>query len=82
MNTTIVGIRYKDKKTGMYGGKTYNYLCSIPVVVGDIVLAPTAKGDSLAMISEIDVSESQIEAHILPMLKTITSFAEETEAQV
>lgn len=75
----IVGVQYKDKKTGKYGGRTYNYFCELPVAVGDIVSAPTAKGESVALISEINVPEDSIDEKIFPLLKTITSFAKESE---
>lgn len=81
MEKTIIGVQYKDKKTGEYGGRAYSYFCTLPVVEGDIVLAPTANGDSLAQVSEVNMSESKIDERILPILKTITNFAEETGEQ-
>lgn len=75
----IVDIQYKNKFTGEFSGKEYNYFCSIPVSVGDIVKAPTSNGESLARIRSVDVSESSIEPHVLPLLKTITELAESEE---
>ena len=76
MGKPIVGVNYKSKYTGDFGGKTYNYFTDIELVVGGIVNAPTANGDSIAMVNEINVSESKIDKRILPLLKTITELAE------
>ena len=75
----IVGIQYKSKFTGEFSGKEYNYFCSIPVSVGDIVKAPTSNGESIARICFVDVPKSSIETHVIPLLKTITELAESEE---
>lgn len=79
MGKTIVGVNYKNKHTGEFDGRTYSYYCEIDVKVGDTVKAPTKKGDSVARISEIDIPESRIDRNILPIMKTITAFAESQE---
>lgn len=79
MPKTIVGVYYKNKYSGEFDGRTYNYFCELDATVGDIVVAPTAKGDSVARIAEVDVPESRIDERILPIMKTITAFAEEQE---
>lgn len=79
MVKTIVGVNYKSKYTGEFGGKTYNYFCEIEANVGDIVNVPTANGDSVARICEVDVPDSRIDERIMPIMKTITAFAEEQE---
>lgn len=79
MGKPIVGVNYKNKYTGEFGGKTYNYFTDIEVAVGDIVNAPTANGDSIAIIKEIDVPKSKIDNRIFPLLRTITAFAESRE---
>lgn len=77
MERTIVGVNYKNKLTGEYDGRAYSYFCELLVAIGDIVLAPTVNGDSLAKIVQVDIPESSIDAQILPRLKTITSFGKE-----
>lgn len=79
MGKTIVGVNYKNKHTGEFDGRTYSYFCDIEVKVGDLVKAPTTKGDSTARVSEVDVPESRIDMRILPIMKTITAFAESQE---
>jgi hypothetical protein len=50
--------------------------------LGDTVVAPTAKGDNIALVASVDVPESKIDERVLPLLKTITQLApEETETQ-
>lgn len=79
MVRSIVGVNYKNKHTGEFGGKTYNYFCELDARVGDIVIAPTSNGDSIAKICEVNVPESRIDERILPIMKTITAFAESQE---
>ena len=75
----IVGVNFKSNKSGEYGGRTYNYFCELDARVGDIVSVPTNRGDSVAMITEVNVSEDSIAPKILPIMKTITAFAESQE---
>ena len=67
----IVNIRY-HREAGGYSLGRYSYFCDIPdVIVGDIVIAPTSNGERRARVVEINVPESNIDATILPHLKTI-----------
>ena len=72
MKTNIISVKYEDKfmpKT--FGGKAYSYYSAIDLEVGDLVIAPTASGDKIARVSEINISEEKI-ATIKPYLKLIT----------
>lgn len=72
METNIISVKYEDKympKT--FSGKAYSYYTTIDVEVGDLVIAPTASGDKIARVSEINVPEYKIE-NIKPYLKLIT----------
>ncbi len=72
MQTNIINVKYEDKfmpKT--FGGKAYSYYSAIDLEVGDLVIAPTASGDKIARVSEINISEENI-ATIKPYLKLIT----------
>lgn len=80
MEKSIVGVVYKHNQTGEFGGKSYNYYCELAATIGDIVLAPTANGDSIARIVEINISAATIEPRVKPLLKTITAFAESTDS--
>lgn len=73
----IVNVHYIDEKTGtIRSSGTYSYRCSIPNAhVGMEVIAPTAKREARAVICEINVPESRIDARILPLLKEITQEA-------
>ncbi len=79
MEKTIISVAYKDKRTGQFGGQKYSYFCSLLVCVGDTVIAPTYKGDSVARVVEIDVDASSIPESILAKLKTVEEFASEKE---
>ena len=72
MESNIISVKYEDNfapKT--FGGKSYSYYTTIKVKVGDLVIAPTAYGDKIARVSEINIPEEKIES-IKPYLKTIT----------
>lgn len=74
----IVGVQFCGEN-GEPRGRTYHYLCDIPgIMAGDRVIAPTARGDNDAVISEISVPEGQVDSRIMPILKAITQRKEET----
>ncbi len=72
MNTNIISVKYEDRfmpKT--FNSKAYSYITRVNVEIGDLVIAPTAYGDKIARVSEIDIPETRIE-NIKQFLKTIT----------
>lgn len=72
METNIISVKYEDKyvpKT--FSGRAYSYITTIPLEVGDLVVAPTSYGEKIARVSEINVPESKV-LLIKPMLKLIT----------
>lgn len=72
MKTNIISVKYEDKfipKT--FGGKAYSYYSAINVEVGDLVIAPTASGNKIARVSEINIAEDRV-LMIKPYLKLIT----------
>jgi hypothetical protein len=79
METNIISVKYEDKympKT--FIGKSYSYYTNTEVNVGDLVIAPTAYGDKIARVSEINIPEYKIEM-IKPYLKTITEKIDKEE---
>jgi len=71
MKTNIVSVKYEDKlvpKT--FNGRAYSYYTDIDLNEGDIVIAPTASGDKIAKVSEINVPEYRVEM-IKALLRTI-----------
>ncbi len=71
----LVSVKYKNDSQ-KYAGKTYTYFCDLPVEVGDIVMAPTSRGEREAMVAELDIPENSIDKAILPKLKVITTLVE------
>lgn len=72
METNIISVKYEDKyEPKTFSGKAYSYYTDIKVEVGDLVAAPTAYGDKIARVSEINIPEYKVE-HIKPYLKLIT----------
>ncbi len=72
----IVGVVYKNEKTGKYGGRTYSYYCEVEgVKEGDLMVAPVKDGERTVQIVEVDVDPAKV-AGI--QLKTITKRADDT----
>ena len=72
MRTNLISVKYEDDivpKT--FKGKAYTYYTNVFVKVGDLVIAPTAFGDKIARVSEINIQEEKIKDEIKPYLKTI-----------
>lgn len=73
METNIISVKYEDNyipKT--FSGKAYSYYTAIPLVVGDLVIAPTQNGDKIARVSEINIPEYKVE-FFKSSLKLITN---------
>ena len=72
METNIISVKYEDNyEPKTFGGKAYSYYTARNVEVGDLVIAPTANGDKIARVSEINIPEYKVEM-IKPYLKLIT----------
>lgn len=72
MQTNIVSVKYEDRYLPkIFGGKAYSYYTAIELKVGDLVLAPTSKGEQVAIVSEINVQNNKVE-FIKPFMKLIT----------
>lgn len=72
MKKNIVSVKYEDNyapKT--FNGKAYSYYTAISLQPGDLVNAPTAYGEKIARVSEIDIPEYKVEP-IKAYLKIIT----------
>ena len=72
METNIISVKYEDNympKT--FSGRAYSYYTAIPVEVGDLVIAPTANGNKIARVSQINIPEYKVE-FIKSQLKLIT----------
>ena len=76
MEKKIVGVHFKNSWNDDFGGKSYHYFSVIPLEVGDMVIAPTKNGKSIAQACEVDMPECMIPLDVLPKLRTITKMAE------
>lgn len=73
----ICKIMYFKENLGKYGGVAYTYRTELPLKIGDKVLAPTKSGDKSAVVTEIDLPESVIDARWADAVKTIVAYDEE-----
>ena len=72
----IINVQFKNKVSPGFGGRKYSYRTDLGVAVGDIVKVPTSGDTGIAKVTDINVPESSVAPHILPLLKTVTEFAE------
>ena len=71
METNIISVKYEDNyEPKTFCGKSYIYYTDIKVESGDLVIAPTAHGEKIARVSEINIPETKVE-QIKPYLKLI-----------
>lgn len=81
MEKKIVGVNFKNRWNDEFGEKAYHYFSAIPLEVGDMVIAPTKNGESIAKVCEVDMPECLIPLDVLPKLRTITKMAESEDEQ-
>lgn len=73
METNIVAVKYESEYyPRTFSGKQYSYFTNIKLNEGDLVIAPTVYGTSVARVSRINVPAEEIK-DIKPYMKTITT---------
>lgn len=71
METNIISVKYEDSyEPKTFRGKAYSYYTRKKVKVGDLVIAPTAYGEKIARVTEINIPAYRVEM-IKPYLRTI-----------
>ena len=76
----IVEVNYENSARTGFGTRPYSYFCDIEdIKVGDLVKAPTGRGESIAKVSAVDVPEWRVPEDIQRLMKTITERAERRE---
>jgi len=79
----VIEVNYESHMRDGFGSRPYSYFCTIPdIKVGDLVKAPTGRGESLARVSAVDIPEYRIPSNILEIMKTVTEKAEPREMPV
>ncbi len=74
----IIGVNFKYRDSDDFQTKVYSYYCSIEdVKVGDLVNAPTRDGESIVRVCDVGVDPATIDKHILAILKTIETRADD-----
>lgn len=67
-----VNVKYQNSDGVTFQNRTYTYKTKLALRVGDLVYAPTYKGDVAAKVVEINVPETKIDERVLPQLREIT----------
>ncbi len=77
---SIIAVQFQSKKTpGEFSGREYNYFSNVELSVGDIIIAPTAKGQSAVRVCRVNVADSEISDHVRPYMQTITEIVRPDE---
>lgn len=67
-----VAVQYQRKDDPSdFGSMEYTYVDGLGLMKGDLVVAPTSKGNRLAKVIRVGIPESEIDNKILKVLKTI-----------
>ena len=72
----IIQCQFKNARGDGWTDKTYAYICSFPVKVGDLVEVPSGKETKIVRVAEVDVPETSIASNVMPLLKTAIGIAE------
>lgn len=74
-NQKYIGVQFKDRKSGLYGGRVYTYTSEIPLREGDLVAVETQRGDAIVRVCDPDMPEGKVDERIIPLLKEISRMA-------
>lgn len=78
----FISVQYQKGTSSEFSNREYTYIDGIGLIVGDLVVAPTAKENRIAKVSRVGVPEDEIDKRILPILKTITMLHTKEEGVV
>jgi len=80
--SNLVSVQYQSKDDPeLYAGREYTYIAGIDLSVGELVIAPVGKDESVARVSAVNVPESKVDERIMPLLKTIQKRFEDSGAR-
>ena len=71
-----VSVVYKRPGSDEYGGRAYTYKTALPLIMGDRVICPTARGDSPAQVVEVNLPDGRIDERWASAIKEITQYQE------
>lgn len=60
------------KGNNTFSGAEYAFICAVPVKIGDYVLVKTSKGFNKALVTQVDVPESEIDERFINFLSPVT----------
>lgn len=70
----LVKIKYLHTEANAYGGMSYTYKTELPLAVMDKVLAPTPHGEQRAIVTEVNVPESEVSASWASRIRAIDKY--------
>ena len=72
LRNNIVSVQFKNRYSGEYGGKKYNYYTEVPLKVGQIVKVNNKYGESKVRVSDVGINEGTLPGVLRARLVTLT----------
>ena len=69
-----VNIQYWKPEISAYGGKSYLYRTELPLKTGDLVIAPTYKGDQRAIVTRTNVPDREVDPAWSSRIRAVTEY--------
>ena len=76
-----VTVQYFKPESDAYIGRAYTYRTELPLQEGDLVIAPTYKGESKARVFEAEVPASRVDPAWADKVREITQYQEDGAEQ-
>lgn len=69
---SIVAVQFPDRNNPEeFSGREYTYFSNVPLEVGDVIVAPTKRGNGIVRVVRTDMKEADLDESILPFMRTI-----------
>jgi len=73
----IFSVKFESRDLpGTFAGKNYHYESALPLVLGDLVKIETQYGQSVAIVTGVNIPDGNVDARYQP-LKSIKEYAEQ-----
>lgn len=70
----FVNVKFKARGEESFSGREYAYSTDLSLSVGDLVLAPTVKGETPAQVVRVNVPPESIPAAAVERIRDITEY--------
>jgi len=68
----IVKVRFGQPDSLEFKGREYTYFTTVDLIVGDVIIVPSAQGELVAKVTQTGLTMGDIDYRIMHLMKTIT----------